>query len=89
MPTQPLTLIAAMQGTYIINDTDAWTGKCDGIYTLEDTVFSVLNDSNGNDKDDYISTAATAVKAGCLIRPLKDGVFTSIDLTSGSVALIL
>jgi hypothetical protein len=89
MPTQPLTLIAAMQGTYVVNDTTAWTGKCDGVYTLEDTVFSVLNDSNSNDKADYISTPATAVKAGCLIRPLNDEVFTAVTLTSGSVALIL
>ena len=89
MATQPLTVLAAMQGTYIINDTNTWAGKCDGVYTLTDTVFNVLTDSDGNLKGDYISTAANAVPAGCLIRPLADAQFTSIDLTSGEVALIL
>jgi hypothetical protein len=89
MATQPLTILAAMQGTYVINNTSAWTGKCDGVYTLTDTVFSVLGDSASNDKTDYIAAPATAVKAGCLIRPLGDEQFTSITLTSGQVALIL
>jgi hypothetical protein len=89
MATQPLTILAAMQGTYVINDTTAWTGKCDGVYTLTDTVFSVLTDSDANDKDEYISTAANAVPAGCLIRPIGDAQFTAITLTSGEVALIL
>ena len=89
MATQPLTILAAMQGTYVINDTNAWAGTCDGVYTLTDTVFNVLTDSDGNVKGDYISTAANAVPAGCLIRPLGDAQFTSIDLTSGEVALIL
>lgn len=89
MPTQPLYIMSALQGSYIINDTATWTGNADGIYVLEDTVFNVITDSNGNDKADYISTPATAVKAGALIRPINDGKFTSVDLTSGSVALIL
>ena len=81
--------LVADNGTYIINDTTAWTGVCQGVYTLTDTVFNVLTDSNGNVKGDYISTATNAVPAGCLIRPLGDAQFTSIDLTSGEVALIL
>ncbi len=89
MATQPLTILAAMQGTYVINDTTEWNGKCDGVYTLTDTVFNVLNDSDANDKADYISTPANAVPAGCLIRPIGDAQFTKIDLTSGEVALIL
>jgi len=89
MATQPLTILAAMQGTFIINDTNTWTGKCDGVYTLSDTVFNTLTDSNANDKTDYISTPANVVPAGCLIRPLNDSKFTSVDLASGQVALIL
>ena len=81
--------MSALQGSYIINDADAWSGECDAIYVLADTVFNVITDSNGNDKDDYISTAASAVKAGALIRPVNDGKFTAVDLTSGQVALIL
>lgn len=89
MATQPLSILAAMQGTYVINDTAAWTGKCDAVYCLEDTVFNVLTDSEGLVKGDYISTPATAVKAGALIRPVGDATFTNVDLTSGSVALVL
>jgi len=81
--------LVADNGTYIINDTTAWTGVCQGVYTLTDTVFNVLTDSNGNVKGDYISTATNAVPAGCLISPVSAGSFTSIDLTSGEVALIL
>lgn len=89
MATQPLTILAAMQGSYIINDTTAWAGKCDAIYVLEDTVFETIKDSNSKYEDFYISTPATAVKAGALIRPLRDATFVKIKLTSGSVALVL
>lgn len=89
MATQPLTILAAMQGSYIINDTTLWRGKCDAIYVLEDTVFEAFLDSKSLDVDSYISTPATAVKAGALIRPLKDATFVEIKLTSGSVALVL
>lgn len=89
MATQPLTILAAMQGSYIINDTTAWTGECDAVYALEDTVFNVLTDSEGETKDSYISDSAVAVKAGALIRPLADAQFTAVTLTSGSVALVL
>lgn len=89
MATQPLTILAAMQGSYIINDTTAWAGKCDAIYVLEDAVFETIKDSNSKSKASYISTPATAVKAGALIRPWKDATFVEIKLTSGSVALVL
>jgi hypothetical protein len=40
--------------------------------------------------NDYITTSATAVKAGALITPFdKQKTFVNIDLTSGSVSLIL
>jgi hypothetical protein len=81
--------LVADNGTYIINDTTAWTGVCQGVYVLSDTVFSVLGDANGNDKADYISAVGTAVKAGALISPKGAGTFTSVTLTSGQVALIL
>jgi hypothetical protein len=89
MATQPLTILAAMQGSYIINDTTLWRGKCDAIYVLEDTVFEEIADSKNKAKANYISTSGGTVKAGALIRPLKDAVFVEIKLTSGSVALVL
>lgn len=83
-------ILTASAGTVILNDTDAYTNPVSAIYVLEDTVFSALTDAAGNDKDDYITTAATAVKAGALITPFdKQKVFTNVDLTSGSVVLIL
>ena len=89
MATQPLYIMSALQGSYIINDANTWNGKADGIYVLEDTVFNTITDSEGLDKTDYIAAPATAVKAGALIRPVNDAQFTSVDLTSGSVAIIL
>lgn len=81
--------MSALQGSYILNDTTAWTGKCDAVYVLEEAVFSVLNDTSTGDKDDYISDSATSVPAGALIRPVNDEQFDEVTLTSGKVALIL
>lgn len=89
MATQPLYIMSALQGSYIINDNTAWSGKCDAVYVLEDTVIATLSDSKGGIVDDYISDPLTIVKAGALIRPINDAIFTSVELTSGSVALIL
>lgn len=89
MATQPLTILAAMQGSYIINDTTAWTGKCDAVYVLEAAVFSILNDTSTGTKNTYISNPAVSVPAGALIRPIKDEQFDKIILTSGKVALVL
>ena len=83
-------ILTAAAGTIILNDTDSYTSPVSAIYVLQDTVFNTLTDAGGNDKDDYITTSATAVKAGALITPFdKQKTFVNIDLTSGSVALIL
>jgi hypothetical protein len=83
-------ILTAAAGTIILNDTDAYTSPVSAIYVLQDTVFNVLTDAGGNDKDDYITTSATAVKAGALITPFdKQKTFVNIDLASGSVSLIL
>jgi hypothetical protein len=82
-------IVTAAAGTVILNDTTAYTDPISAIYVLEDTVFNVLTDDAGNVKGDYITTAATAVKAGALITPFdKQKPFVNIDLTSGSVVLI-
>lgn len=83
-------ILTAAAGTVILNNTDAYTAGVSAIYVLEDTVFNALTDAAGNDKNDYIKAPATAVKAGALITPFdKQKVFTNVDLTSGSVVLIL
>jgi hypothetical protein len=84
-------ILTASAGTIVINDTTAYTAKpVYAVYVVEDTVFNVLTDGAGNDKADYITTPATAVKAGVLITPFdKQKPFVNIDLTSGSVVAIL
>lgn len=87
-------LANATYGTIILNDITEKEGQFLGIYVLEDTVFSrieVDGDTATDVKANYITTPATAVKAGALIRPLAgtDQEFSAITLTSGSVVLIL
>lgn len=80
--------IVASKGTKIVNDTTTVTTTIAGIFTLEDTVFSAIRVAGTDVKSTYISTPATAVKAGALITG--QGVnFSGITLTSGSVNLIL
>ena len=85
---------SAQFGTIILNDTTEKEGQFLGMYVLEDTVFSrieVDGDTATDVKANYITTPATAVKAGALITPLEgtDQEFSAITLTSGSVVLIL
>lgn len=83
-------LASAQAGTLIVNDTAAVSRTFHAIYVLEDTVIASLTDAKGNDVNDYITTAATAVKAGALITPFdRQNPFSAITLTSGSVSLIL
>ena len=39
---EPLRIIAATQGSYILNDTSEFTGSFDGIVVLEDTIISSI-----------------------------------------------
>jgi hypothetical protein len=83
-------ILTAAAGTIILNDATAYTDLVSAVYVLEDTVFAVLTDADGNTMANYITTPATAVRAGALITPFdKQKTFTNIDLTSGSVVLIL
>ena len=80
--------LVASKGVYICNDTTAVTKVIAGILVLEDTVFSAIRVSGTDVKASYISTPATAVKAGAFITGL--GVlFSGVTLTSGSVALVI
>lgn len=88
-------IITAANGTFVVNDTAEVVLNAAAIYVLEDTVFSrieVNGDTATDVKADYIQTAATAVKAGALIRPIggeSDIRFSAVTLTSGAVVLIL
>lgn len=82
-------VITAQQGTLIVNTTAEQTLNFDGIFILEDTVFSSIKVAGTDIKSQLITNPAIAIKAGALIRAKNDKKFSGIQLTSGSVALIL
>jgi hypothetical protein len=82
-------LLVASQGTIIVNDTNEKTITYDAIFVLEDTVFNSIKVGGVDIKAQLITTPATAVKAGAMIRCTGARKFSAVDLTSGSVALIL
>jgi hypothetical protein len=84
--------LIAINGVVIINDTAEKVLNADSYYVSEDTVIARI-EVNGDDTTDvlasYITTPATAVKAGVLITPQRGDYFSAITLTSGSVVAIL
>jgi len=82
--------MAAIPGTFVVNDASLVTMDFSAIYIAEDTIISNLyiNDTAGNNLSRYVSTPGTAVKGGVIIT-CRDGKFSAIQLTSGSVSLIL
>lgn len=82
-------VLTAQQGTLIVNTTAEQTLNFDGIFILEDTIFSSIKLDGSDIKSQLITNPAIAVKAGALIRPKDGKKFSGIQLTSGSVALIL
>ncbi len=95
MTIDPLSLMTAERGTFVVNDTTEVVMNAAAIYVLEDTVFSrieVDGDTATDVKADYIQTVGSAVKAGALLRPIAeeaDTRFSAVTLTSGSVVLII
>ncbi len=81
--------LVANNGTFILNNTTEYTGSIDAIVVLEDTVFNAVKIAGVDVKTSYIGTPATAVKAGAILTPTADQKFSGVDLTSGSVALVL
>jgi hypothetical protein len=80
--------LVATKGTKLVNDTTEVTATIAGIFVLEDTVFNAIKVAGSDVKATYITTPATAVKAGALITG-QGVLFSGVDLTSGSVNLIL
>ena len=89
MATNLMGELVANNGTFILNDTTEYTGNIDAIVVLEDTVFNAVKIAGVDVKSSYIGTPATAVKAGAILTPTADQKFSGVDLTSGSVALVL
>lgn len=82
-------ILVASQGTIVVNDTTEKTVTFDAIFVLEDTVFNSIKVAGVDIKAELITTPATAVKAGAMIRCTGARKFSAVDLTSGSVILIL
>jgi hypothetical protein len=80
--------LVATKGTKLVNDTTEVTAVIAGIFVMEDTVFTSIKVSGTDAKSTYITTPATAVKAGALITG-QGVLFSGVKLTSGSVNLIL
>jgi hypothetical protein len=89
MATNLMGELVANNGTFILNNTTEYTGSIDAIVVLEDTVFNAVKIAGVDVKTSYIGTPATAVKAGAILTPTADQKFSGVDLTSGSVALVL
>lgn len=91
-PNGSNSVISASKGTFILNNTNKYADNpIRAIVVLQDTVFNTISHLNilGNVASTYIGTPATAVKAGAIITPIENKLFTDIQLTSGSVALVL
>jgi hypothetical protein len=83
-------ILSAAAGTIVLNDTSEYTGRVAAIHVIGDAVFTTLNDAKGNTKTNYITTPATAVKAGAMLTPFdKQNEFSTVKLASGSVVLVL
>jgi hypothetical protein len=82
-------IISGLQGTKVVNDATELTQDFDTIVTLEDTVFTSIKIGGVDVKDEYVTTPANAVKAGAIIRPTQNQVFSGVQLTSGSIAIVL
>ena len=84
-----LETIALAQGSYVVNDATEVTKSFDCLLVLEDTIFTSLKIGGVDKLSEYVSTPATAVKAGAIIRAKNVLKFSGVQLTSGSVLLVL
>jgi len=84
-----ISVISASQGTFIVNNTDEKELSHDAIVVLEDTVFNSIKIGGVDVKSTYIAATGTAVKAGAIIIPTEAQKFSAVELTSGSVCLVL
>lgn len=82
-------VLSAAQGTFIVNTNDPVTKSCDAIVALEDSLIGSILIGELDVTDDYIQDRYTAIKAGAIIRPLNGAKFSEVQLTSGSVILVL
>jgi hypothetical protein len=96
MPNSYSEILTARGGSYILNNTNSYTGTVYLISVLEDTIFDTLEvtDPTGTVVTPVLSlqiaNPSLAVKAGAIITPLSIGSpFSKVELASGSVVLVL
>jgi hypothetical protein len=89
MATNLMGELVANRGTFIVNNTVEKTANIDAIVVLEDTVFNAVKIAGIDVKSSYIAATGTAIKAGAILTPQGTAVFSGVQLTSGSVALVL
>ena len=89
MGTNLMGELVANNGTYIVNNTAEVTKRIDAIVVLQDTIFASIKTAGVDTKSTYISAPASLVTAGSIITPISDLQFSGVQLTSGSVALVL
>jgi hypothetical protein len=96
MPNSYSEILTARGGSYILNNTNSYTGTVYLISVLEDTIFDTLEvtDPTGTVVTPVLSLQiadpSLAVKAGAIITPLSIGSpFSKVELASGSVVLVL
>lgn len=89
MATNLMGELVANKGTYIVNNTMEVTKTIDAIVVLQDTVFSSIKVAGVDVKSTYIAAPTQLIPAGSIITPINDVQFSGVQLTSGSVALVL
>lgn len=90
MGTNLMGELVANLGTFIANESNkTYTKNIDAIVVLEDTIFTSIFINEIDVKGDYLGIPDIAIKAGAIITPMNDAQFTGLELTSGSVALVL
>jgi hypothetical protein len=84
-------VLVAANGVFIVNDTNLYSSNFSGFLVLEDSVISSLKHTGDATEqiNEYVSNSGTAIKAGAIITPVQQKTFGSIQLTSGSVQIIL
>ena len=84
-------VLVASNGVFIVNDANLYSGNFQALLVLEDTIISSLKHTGDATEKigSYVSTPGTAIKAGAIITPIQLNTFGSIQLTSGSVRIVL
>lgn len=84
-------VLVAANGVFIVNDANLYSSNFQALLVLEDTIISSLKHTGDATEqvNEYIANSAIALKAGAIITPIQLNTFGSIQLTSGSVQVIL